>query len=300
MKKSRIKHLLTLLAVGLFLAFPVSVSAAEKEESQAVEAHTYTPSSGISTYSVGSYDYPYGYWRQSGSKWWFQYTDGSYASNGLYIIDGELYGFDAFGWMITGWYWCEDDYPLEGWYYFDSNGRAHHNWLYDSGNWYYFLADGRMIAGGVFPLDKDYLEDGKRTYYGFDASGKMLTGWQSFYDNWFYFTSSGEGYNGWLYDSGNWYYLEDGCMATGLTYIDETYYAFTPSGTMVTGWYWNEASGLGGWYYFDSSGAGHNGWVYDSGNWYYTDDGLMYHDGVYKVDGNYSVFAENGVWLGYY
>ncbi|NKE08212.1 MULTISPECIES: GDSL-type esterase/lipase family protein [Mesobacillus] len=115
--------------------------------------------------------------------------------------------------------------------------------------------------------------------------------------------------SGWLFNGGNWYYIEKGNkvkgfyqMPDGLTYyFDKTgamqtswvydrgqwYFFDNKSGVMVTGWkqyknkwyYLNKMDGSmetgwllenGKWYYLDpKSGAKKNGWVQDKNKWYY-------------------------------
>lgn len=44
-----------------------------------------------------------GQWIQSGSRWWYRHSDGSYATSDWEYIDGKWYYFDSEGWMVTGW-----------------------------------------------------------------------------------------------------------------------------------------------------------------------------------------------------
>lgn len=96
-----------------------------------------------------------GSWVQSGSRWWFKHSDGSYPSNGWEKIDKVWYHFDSSGWMQTGW--VKDG----SWYYLDGSGAMKTGWLKDNGSWYYL-----------------------------DGSGAMKTGWMKVSGKWYYAYSS--------------------------------------------------------------------------------------------------------------
>ena len=97
-----------------------------------------------------------GSWVQSGSRWWYKHSDGSYTANGWEKINGVWYRFDNSGWMQTGW--VKDG----SWYYLDGSGAMKTGWLKDNGSWY-------------------YLQD----------SGAMKTGWMKVSGKWYYAYSSG-------------------------------------------------------------------------------------------------------------
>ena len=97
-----------------------------------------------------------GSWVQSGSRWWFKHSDGSYPSNGWEKIDKVWYHFDSSGWMQTGWV------KNGSWYYLDGSGAMKTGWLKDNGSWYYL-----------------------------DGSGAMKTGWMKVSGKWYYAYSSG-------------------------------------------------------------------------------------------------------------
>ena len=97
-----------------------------------------------------------GSWVQSGSRWWYKHSDGSYTANGWEKINGVWYRFDTSGWMQTGW--VKDG----SWYYLDGSGAMKTGWLKDNGSWY-------------------YLQD----------SGAMKTGWMKVSGKWYYAYSSG-------------------------------------------------------------------------------------------------------------
>lgn len=98
-----------------------------------------------------------GFWRQSGSRWWFMQLDGSYPYNQWAQLDNIWYHFDSSGWMQTGW--LKDG---GNWYYLDGSGAMKTGWLKDNGSWYYL-----------------------------DSSGAMKTGWMKVAGKWYYAYSSG-------------------------------------------------------------------------------------------------------------
>ena len=84
-----------------------------------------------------------GTWKGSGSKWWYQWSDGSYPKSVFLDISGKTYYFDASGYCVYGWK------KIGGKdYYFESSGAmAKSKWV---GN-YYLGADGAMLVNTVTP-----------------------------------------------------------------------------------------------------------------------------------------------------
>ena len=157
-----------------------------------------------------------GQWLKSGSRWWYRYGDGSYPSNQLCQINNIWYGFDAYGWMETGWASHDNK-----WYYFNTSGVMQTGWLKLGGSWYYLA-----------------------------SNGKMATGWLNLNGSWYYLTSSGKMATGWLKIGGAWYYLASGGkMATGWLKLGNTWYYLNANGTMATNtWIGNSyVNGSGAW-----------------------------------------------------
>lgn len=101
--------------------------------------------------------------------------------------------------------------------------------------------------------------------------------------------------NKWINTNGKWQYNDAiGNPLKSTWYFDKNYgknYYFKEDGTMATGW----VSYNGNWYYSDNSGAMKIGWLKDSnGSWYY-----LYSSGVMAknttVDG-YKI-GSNGAWI---
>ncbi|MEY8562423.1 CAP domain-containing protein [Eggerthellaceae bacterium 3-80] len=214
-----------------------------------------------------------GSWKQSSGRWWYSYSNGTYAK-GWKQISGTWYYFNASGWMLTGWQ------KIGGsWYYLKSSGAMATGWQKVSGSWYYLHSSGAMATG--------WIQVGGSWYY-LNSSGSMLTGWQKIGGSWYYLKSSGAMATGWIQLGGSWYYLKSsGAMATGWLKVGGTWYYLRSSGAMATGWL--QLSGK--WYYLYSSGAmAHNRWV---GNYYFDGSGVMVTS---RWVGSYYV-GSDGKWI---
>lgn len=144
-----------------------------------------------------------GTWTWSARGWSYRYADGTYPTNTSKTIDGQVYRFDASGYMRTGWI-----FERGSWYYHASSGAQASGWVLDGVSWYYLTpGTGQMATGWV--------KDGSHWYYLNPANGKMKTGWH--------------------YEDGAWYYLKPGSgqMATGRLWIVWKYYRFADNGTLI-------------------------------------------------------------------
>ena len=209
-----------------------------------------------------------GQWMKSGSKWWYRYSDGSYPKDRLCQIGNAWYGFDADGWMQTGW-----TYRDNRWYYFNASGVMQTGWQKIGSKWYYFDETGamqigwRQLGGSWYYFDYDGMSTGwldihDGAWYYLASDGKMTTGWQKIGNSWYYFASNGKMATGWLNINGSWYYLtSSGKMATGWQKIGGAWYYLTSSGKMATGWL-----KLGNtWYYLNANGKmATNTWIGNS------------------------------------
>ena len=196
-----------------------------------------------------------GAWVRSGSRWWYRYSDGTYPANELRKIGNSWFGFDAAGWMETGWAAHDNN-----WYYFASSGAMQTGWLAHGKSWYYLDGAGKMMTG--------FITVGKAGYYML-SSGQMATGWQKIGNYWYYFAGSGAMQTGWLAHSKSWYYLDGtGKMTTGFITVKGATYYLNGSGQMVTGWLHLNND----WYYFAGSGAMTTGWLHLNNDWYYLDE----------------------------
>ena len=104
-----------------------------------------------------------GTWKNDGTGWWFELTDGTYPVWDWKYIDNGWYFFDRNGYMESNGYrfgcwigsdgkwnydysngtWKNDD---TGWWYEDNGWYPTSQWLKIDGYWYYFKADGYMAA----------------------------------------------------------------------------------------------------------------------------------------------------------
>lgn len=144
-----------------------------------------------------------GTWTWGARGWWYRYADGTYPTNTSKTIDGQVYRFDADGYMRTGW-------------------------VFDQGNWYYHALSGAQATGWVL--------DGVSWYYLTPGTGQMATGWVKDGSHWYYLNpANGKMKTGWHYEDGSWYYLKPGSgqMATGRLWIVWKYYRFSDSGTLI-------------------------------------------------------------------
>ena len=99
-----------------------------------------------------------GAWKGSGSKWWYQWKDGSYPKSVFLDISGKTYYFDASGYCVYGWRQINKKY-----YYFESSGAmAKSKWV---GN-YWLKADGTMATS-------EWVDGGK---YWVGANGAWVKG----------------------------------------------------------------------------------------------------------------------------
>ena len=176
-----------------------------------------------------------GKWLKSGAKWWYQYEDGSYPAGRLCKIGNTWYGFDASGWMQTGWGIYNNT-----WYYFSASGAMQSGWLNLGNMWYYLRGDGSMATG--------WLNLGNTWYY-LRGDGSMATGWLNLGNTWYYLRRDGSMATGWLNLGNTWYYLRgDGSMTTGWLNLGNTWYYLRADGSMASNtWIGNS--------YVDGSGA---------------------------------------------
>ena len=163
-----------------------------------------------------------GQWVSDSLGWWWRRADGTYPASTTARINGELYRFDARGYMVTGWVGDGG-----AWYYYGPSGAQASGWANVGGSWYYLdPATGAMATG--------WLKVGGSWYY-LEASGAMRTGWLMDGGSWYYLDpATGAMATGWLKVGGSWYYLEaSGAMATGERTIDGVRYSFDSEGRLI-------------------------------------------------------------------
>ena len=246
-----------------------------------------------------------GNWVRSGSRWWYQYRDGSYPRSQWEDIDGSRYYFDAAGWMVTGWqqiggvwYYMSAGGQMQtgwqriggSWYYLDEEGKMQTGWQKVGGIWYYMNGSGQMLTGW------QYLNG---VWYYMDGSGQMLTGWQQIGGIWYYMNGNGRMLTGWQLIGGSWYYLDgSGHMLTGWQQIGGTYYYLQPSGAMAADTW------IGDWY-VDDSGAWiegkkkifEEGWINTNGLWWYQYEDGSYAKSGWKTIGGKEYYFDDAGWM---
>ena len=192
------------------------------DESASTASYTWTPTSADATLRLDVRQDPHvvtsatvtvkatsdsapahGTWTWGARGWWYRYADGTYPSNTAKTIDGQVYRFDADGYMRTGWV-----FEQGAWYYHALSGAQTTGWVLDGVSWYYLTPGSGQMATG-------WVEDGSHWYYLNPTNGKMKTGWH--------------------YEDGSWYYLKPGSgqMATGRLWIVWKYYRFADNGTLI-------------------------------------------------------------------
>ena len=143
-------------------------------------------------------------------------------------------------------------------------------------------------------LEAEYVQDGwvseSGKWYYYQQGTPVTNNWVS--DGaWYYFDASGAMVTGWLYIDGTWYYFNtSGAMATGWISDGGVWYYFNASGAMVTGW----QSDSGTWYYFKPSGSMATGWISDGGTWYYFNASGAMATGWISDGGTWYYFKPSG------
>ncbi len=141
-----------------------------------------------------------GEWTSDAMGWWWRKADGTYPVSEALRINGEVYRFDARGYMVTGW-------------------------ASEDGQWFYYGASGAQVSG--------WANVGGAWYYLEPTTGAMRMGWLKEGSAWYYLQSSGAMATGWLKEGAFWYYLDEtGVMVTGDRVIDGVAYSFDSSGRM--------------------------------------------------------------------
>ena len=125
--------------------------------------------------------YAAGWEHDTSGDYWYRLDNGDYYRDTIQAIDGQIYAFDARGYMKKGWLNAGG-----GWYYFDpATGAAKTGWIEDGGNWYY-------IDPGTTILHTGWLQTDGTWYYMEPGSGAMHKGWMDLDGNRYYFNMAGK------------------------------------------------------------------------------------------------------------
>ena len=202
-------------------------------------------------------------------------------------IDGKTYYFGDKGEMVVGWQYIE----ISGTGYRDNlldNQPVNEIGLQQK--WYYFSSDGALLE----QTDKQVLEaktsENTGKVYGeqYPPSPEKRT---------YYFDNNYAVKTGWIYEDGNWYYLNK----LGISGDDS--YNPLPIGEVAKGWtqdfhvtFGIDRSKPAPWYYLDpTTGIMQTGWQHLGNKWYYLRSSGAMATGWYQVDSSwYYLDAENG------
>jgi len=204
-------------------------------------------------------------WKQAANGAWFYFDLELVAGRDAYI-DDNMYYFDHSGKMAAGgWIDCGDTFK-----YADEYGRLATGFTNINGTDYIFdMTD--LVRNSLY-----YSEDG--FWYVTDETGRAYK----------------IGKEGWNQINDEWYYIQDGNLCRGETYLiendEEVVYLFNyETGKLMTNHY-------DGSYYYDENGRRfEDGWVYYNGGWKYFDP-YEYWWGLYTING-IDYFFEYGVML---
>jgi len=147
-----------------------------------------------------------GQWMNSSGRWWYKWSDGSYAKSEWLELGGIKYYFDASGYLHSGWLGLGED-----WYYISSNGAYKSRWITSGGTWYYLNDDCKMAKGEW--RDGYYLSsNGAWSYKGIGSWYQNKTGW------WYEDSKGWYPVSQWAKINGKWYYFD----ANGYMMADTT------------------------------------------------------------------------------
>lgn len=201
-------------------------------------------------------------------------------------VGGKFYYYDP-EMCVNG---IRDIYENEGSsvYYFDNQGVMKANgWISYGNSYLYADAYGRLTNGVKTISNKTYLFDGYELCYDSYA----YVGDSIYVSDSNAFATLLPSGDGWKQANGYWYYVIDGNISIGYTYVEENdtkncYYFDTSTGRMLSDGYREN-------YYFDIYGRRFEGWKAIDGAWYYFGPS-MFNQGDYYIDGERYCFDQNG------
>lgn len=125
-------------------------------------------------------------------------------------------------------------------------------------------------------------------------NGVVKTGWINYGGKWYYTDYNGALKKGWINLNNTWYYLDDnGVMLTGWKFINGNWYYLNSSGAMAIGWIFDN----GNWYYLNSNGSMAKGWLMDNNIWYYLNDNGSMKKGWFSNGVNWYYLNNSGAML---
>ena len=233
-------------------------------------------------------------WYKTSNGKWFYAKDGKLAEAGhSYIINGARYMFDLNGAMCENTNVYYNPYLMtyvEG--YANSTGAIISNGWCDG---VYYL-NGKFMTGA-------HVIDGKYYYF---VNAKKASGIYFVDGNYYRYDTDGNRNivslkNGWVKESGNWYYVENGVIQRNCEkYINGTEYQFDGFGRLVcNSWQYayenNDYTGRR--VYLDENGFLTKGWKTIDGKTYYFDQTGRAVTGKQTIDGKTYYFNSEGAMI---
>ncbi|WP_394238211.1 hypothetical protein [Niallia oryzisoli] len=205
-------------------------------------------------------------WIQDNSTWFYVQEDGARVSNRTMDINGKGYFFDTDGSMASNGWATDGNY----WYYAREDGTLWTGW-FDYNGQKYFLGEFQYNGYGGpygYTMRTGHLKIEEKHYY-FDSSGALVSniGWLQDANNNSYYYGNGDGslYTGWLFNNGQWYYMNPTMYSNTQAEINGKTYHFNQDGVMAS----NRWVMYGYWNYAKENGELHTGWLFDNGRWYH-------------------------------
>ena len=268
-----------------------------------------------------------GWYEENGRKYYFN-DYGRAIVDRKEVIDGVEYEFDSKGAVKVKEGWHHDE--QYNWYYYDSNGELHKDWLILPDGKYYMKPNGMMHKGwheendkkyyfndygraivdrkevidgveyefdseGVLQLKQGWQHDEQYNWYYYDLNGELHKGWLTLPDGKYYMNPNGMMQKGWYEENGKKYYFNDygRAIVDRKEVIDGVTYEFDSEGVLQLkqGWQHDEQYN---WYYYDLNGIMQKGWLtLPDGKYYMNSDGIM-QKGWYEEDGKKYYFNDYG------
>lgn len=190
--------------------------------------------------------------------------DGTLYSDTVINIGGNNYGFDIYGRLYTGIFYCKDKKYISG-----NDGIIKISaWSTVNGSKYYSKDDGSLAVDESLPIDN--------VSYSFDKDGKLIV------NKWLQYS---DGYSRYLGENGTFY-------KNGVFSIDKQLYGFDQEGRLLKGSFAINNDR----YYSDNKGViSKNAWNVINGKRYYSNnDGKLMKNGIHKIGQTDYAFNEDG------
>ena len=234
-------------------------------------------------------------WYKTSNGKWFYAKDGKLAEAGhSYIINGARYMFDENGAMWEN----EDVFSKLLLMTIDIEGYANSTGVITSNGWcgdVYYL-NGKFMTGA-------HVIDGKYYYF---INAKKTSGIYFVDGNYYRYDTDGNRNivslkNGWVKESGNWYYVENGVIQRNCEkYINGTEYQFDGFGRLVCNswqYVYENNDYIGRRVYLDENGFLTKGWKTIDGKTYYFDKIGRAVTGKQTIDGKTYYFNSEGAMI---